>query len=482
VRVPVFRKTFLSHAVFVAFSLAAIAAASSGTVGQESIAAGGSIVNDTVWEGTIRVERSVSVVAGARLTIRPGSRVLFADGTELNVAGTLLAVGTSGNPIRFMSADPVPEKGRWKGISLAGTGEGSVLTACVVTHAEGVRILAGGHEFAGCALDNGVTGIFVASGAFAKITGSTISDMTGFGVDCQKGAAPIIDNNIIRGCGTIGVNAQRDSGPRVTSNTITGCDVGISYNSPTPSPEGNRIEYNRVGIGFTNVGGDMYVARSRFAGNGTGLWLENFSSPRIEGNIFDNNDIGIFCYRSSSPGIVRNRIVRNRQGIVCQQLSEPRIVGNDLAENGKGVFLTLSSYAVMNGNNFDNNAVQIELGVMSHDWEVKVGRKPVRGGAMRGAGMSERLGRPAPTSTPSSDAAVGSGIVDATGNWWGDRDTAGMEARGADANIGSLIDGRDTGPRKSEGYEGEFARDRIDYSQWKAKRIPDAGIPGEPVR
>jgi hypothetical protein len=192
--------------------------------------------------------------------------------------------------------------------------------------------------------------------------------------------------------------------------------------------------------------------------------------------------VGIFCFKSSSPGILRNRIVRNRQGIVCQQLSEPRIVANEFAGNGKGVFLTLSSYAVVNGNNFDNNAIQVELGVMSHEWEVKVGRKPVRGGAMRGAGMSERLGRPPPTSTPSSDAAVGSGVVDATGNWWGERDTAEMEAKGGDANIGSLVDGRDSAPQKSEGYEGEFARDRIDYSQWKKRRIPDAGIPGEPAR
>lgn len=480
--VPVSRKTFLSCAVFVALSSLAIAAKSSGAVAQPPIVAGGSIDIDTVWEGTIRVERAVSVNAGIRLTIRPGTRVLFAAGTGLTVAGTLRAAGSSARPIRFLPADPDPGKGRWAGIGLSGTGEGSILAACVVTRAEGVRILAGKHEVAGCALVDGVTGILVGHGAFARITGCTISGMTAFGIDCQKGAAPVIDNNTIRNCGTFGVNAQRDSAPGVSNNAITGCDIGISYASPAPSPEGNRFENNRIGIGVNNVGGDMSVGRSRFVGNGTGLWIENFSSPRVEGNVFDNNGVGIFCYRSSSPGIVNNRIVRNRQGIVCRQLSEPRVVANELADNGTGVFLTLSSYAVMNGNNFDNNAVQIELGVMSHDWEVKIGRKPVRGDAMRGAGMSERLGGPRPASTPSSDAAVGSGTVDATGNWWGERDTAEMASKGPDANIGALIDGRDVPPQKSEGYEGEFARDRIDYSQWRAKRIPEAGLPGEQVR
>ncbi len=475
-RVP--RSSILVYAILAAVSSHAIAGASPDTAGQARGAVGGSIDIDTVWEGTVAVERPVSVSAGVRLTVRPGARLVFSDGAELNVDGTLLARGTPGDPIRFMSAGRTPGKGSWKGITLSGTGEGSVLTGCVVTNAEGVRVLAGAHEFAGCTFKDGVTGLSVAMGAFARITGSTISDMTGVGVDCQRQAGPIVDNNIIRNCGAFGVNAQRNAVPRVTNNTISGCDVGVSYSSPAPSPEGNRLENNRIGIGLNDVGIEMSVSRNRFVGNVTGLWAQHFSSPRIEGNVFDNNGVGIFCYRSSSPGIVRNRMVRNRQGIVCQHLSEPRIVANELASNGTGVFLTLSSYAVVNGNNFDNNAVQIELGVMSHDWEVRAGRKPARGETARRAGQARQWEMPAPGNTPSADAAIGSGVVDATGNWWGDRDTAEMNAKGAHADIGALIDGRDVAPQQSEGYEGVFARDKIDYGGWKTKRIPAAGVPG----
>lgn len=470
------RNSILLYAIFAGVSLQAIAVDSPDTARQPRAAVGGTIDNDAVWEGTIAVETPVSVNAGVRLTIRPGARILFSDGAGLNVAGALLARGTPGNPIRFMSAGRTPGKGSWKGIALSGTGEGSALIRCVVTNAEGVRVLAGAHEIAGCDIEDGATGISVAKGAFARIAGSTISGMAGVGVDCLGQAAPIVDNNIIRNCGTFGVNAERDARPRVTNNTISGCDVGISYGSPAPSPEGNRLENNRVGVGVSEVGGEMSVSRNRFVGNVTGLWVERFSSPRIEGNVFDNNGVGIFCYASSSPGLVRNRIIRNRRGIICQQLSEPEIVANELAGNETGVFLTFSSYAVMNGNNFDNNAVQIELGVMSHDWEVKVGGKPERGETARRRGQRQRLGTPASESAPSSDTAIGTGIVDATGNWWGDRDTAEMNAKGADANIGSLIDGRDVPPQPSEGYEGVFARDRIDYSRWKTKRIPDAGL------
>lgn len=472
------RTSLLLCAIFAATASHAIAVASPGTAGQARAAAGGTIDSDTVWEGAVAVERPVSVNAGVRLTISPGARLLFSDGAELSVAGTLLARGSPGNPIRFMSAGRTPGTGRWKGITLNGTGESSALTGCVVTDFESVRVLAGAHEFSGCTLKDGVTGIWVARRASARITGSTISDMAEVGVDCQWQAAAVVDNNIIRNCGKFGVHAQRDAGPRVTNNTISGCDVGVSYSSPAPSPEGNRLENNRIGIGLTDARGNMSVSRSRFVGNGTGLWVQNFSSPRVEGNLFDNNEVGIFCDRSSSPGIARNRIVRNRRGIVCQQLSEPGIVANELAGNGTGVFLTLSSYAVMNGNNFDNNAVQVELGVMSHEWEVKAGGKPERGETARRTGQRQRWGMPPSRGAPSSDAAVGPGVVDARGNWWGERDTGEMSAKGADDNIGSLIDGRDVPPQQSEGYEGEFARDRIDYGRWKETRIPDAGIPG----
>ena len=80
------------------------------------------ILDDTVWQGRIVIDGSVRVVKGARLTIQPGTDISFirrdldqdglGDGT-LIVEGSLTAVGTVAEPIRFRSNEPNPRPGDW---------------------------------------------------------------------------------------------------------------------------------------------------------------------------------------------------------------------------------------------------------------------------------------------------------------------------------------------------------------------------------
>lgn len=80
------------------------------------------ILVDTVWQGRIVIDGSVRVVKGARLTIQPGTDISFVrrdldqdglgDGT-LIVEGSLTAVGTVAEPIRFRSNEPNPRPGDW---------------------------------------------------------------------------------------------------------------------------------------------------------------------------------------------------------------------------------------------------------------------------------------------------------------------------------------------------------------------------------
>lgn len=439
----------------------------------------GEIDNAVVWEGEILVEGTVSVGPGGRLDIRPGSVVRFGREAGLDVAGTLRAEGADGNPVRFRSADPVPSKGAWKGIAFAGTAAGSVLRNAVVSSADAIRVLAGSAEIDGCTIEEGRSGVVVGKGAALRIRGTTIAGMEGNGVDCQAGSRVAVDDCTIRGCGKAGVEAQRNSAPEVRRNTVSGCNVGIRYGSPAPAPEGNRLDNNVAGMFLNNAGDDMSVLGNRFTRNGVGLHAENFSSPRIEGNEFEDNDAAIFCFRSSAPRISRNRIVRNRNGIVCSQLSAARILGNEIGGNGVGVLLTLSSYASANGNNFDNNTVQMKLDNMSRDWERRSGRKPERGAQARNLGRAERgVAPPSDQGGGAGEAhAEGVDFVDATGNWWGQKDTAEMAEKGPAANIGSLLDVHDVPTRTYKGYSGEFAQDRIEYKGWKSSRIPDAGLP-----
>lgn len=80
------------------------------------------IVTDTLWSGTIVIDGQVKVFKGATLTIAPGTDIAFVhrdddkdglgDGT-LIIEGSLQAIGTQAQPIRFHSAAPEPQPGDW---------------------------------------------------------------------------------------------------------------------------------------------------------------------------------------------------------------------------------------------------------------------------------------------------------------------------------------------------------------------------------
>jgi hypothetical protein len=81
------------------------------------------IDGEAVWSGEVRIHGVVTVKKSGRLTILPGTRVLFeridrdGDGigdSELLVEGALLARGTAGAPILFSSAEREPQKADWK--------------------------------------------------------------------------------------------------------------------------------------------------------------------------------------------------------------------------------------------------------------------------------------------------------------------------------------------------------------------------------
>jgi hypothetical protein len=81
---------------------------------------------------------------------------------------------------------------------------------------------------------------------------------------------------------------------------------------------------------------------------------------------------------------------------------------------------------------------------------------------------------------PGEEEGALSPEVDATGNWWGEKTTAEMEAKGEDGNISSIVDGHDVPVRVYEGDPEEYVQDRVNYSGWAKERIPGAGLPVVP--
>jgi len=102
----------------------------------------GIIDKDMTWSGYILITGKVTVAKGVNLTIDPGTIVRFkhwrpgyADPRrriQLNIDGTLRAVGTPQEPIRFTSDVPEPEHSDWMGINFNLSSGGSIMDSCIV--------------------------------------------------------------------------------------------------------------------------------------------------------------------------------------------------------------------------------------------------------------------------------------------------------------------------------------------------------------
>lgn len=435
---------------------------------------------DTSWEGKVRVERSVTVRRGATLTVKPGAEVVFARGAGLTAEGVLVAKGSAKAPVRFVSEAESPSAGEWEGIRFTESSAGSILSHCLILGAAAVDVSGQRIEIVNCEIGKGKAGLIIRRRSRPVVTGNTILEMSEGGIHCAQESSPRIEKNVLRSCGPFGILSDRSAAPVVRENEIADCERGLVFTGVIPPVEGNVLRENGVGLSSLTSGNLQVIRGNRFEGNETGLLCEQYSEPRIEGNSFSGNAAGLVCYRSSSPRILNNEFSGNEIGIICRQFCRPRIIANEIRGNGKGIFLTLSSYAVVNGNNIHGNEVQMELGLMSSDWERKTAGKPLRGSAAQQANQASRGIASSPPGDGGKEEEAVKASVDATGNWWGEKDTGEMERNGPEANIGGLVDYYDAPVHPSEGYPGLFEQDRIRYEGWRKSRVPDAGLPPGP--
>ncbi len=125
---------------------------------------GGTIASDTVWTSDYiyNVTSNVSVSQGKTLTIEPGTTIKFNKDRAIIVNGTLVADGSTSNPIRFTSAVTNPQPGDWgiagnflyAGIIFSSTSQpaildvdgnyvsGSILRHAIVEYSKGIELSA----------------------------------------------------------------------------------------------------------------------------------------------------------------------------------------------------------------------------------------------------------------------------------------------------------------------------------------------------
>ncbi|HSH13072.1 MAG TPA: right-handed parallel beta-helix repeat-containing protein, partial [Desulfurivibrionaceae bacterium] len=168
------------------------------------------LVEDTLWQGEVRMEEDVLVPTGVTLTIAAGTRVLVqpADNTkidpeylshqtELLVRGRLLVKGGEGGRVKFL-AEGGPAPSRWAGFIVDG-GE-TVLAGLDLQDADAaLTVIAGRAGLEDCRLAGNRYGV-VAQSEQAKVAATaTIIEKNDYGVMLFDGAAvSLTDGSVAR--------------------------------------------------------------------------------------------------------------------------------------------------------------------------------------------------------------------------------------------------------------------------------------------
>lgn len=124
------------------------------------IEVGGTIYSDTTWAGpdTVLVTASVRVDFEARLTIEPGTVVLFQPARGLAVNGEFRVQGTETDRVLFSSSSDTaggsPQAGQWTGLNLMAPSSGSIDYCDIKYPADGILTYAGFLETRHCTVSN----------------------------------------------------------------------------------------------------------------------------------------------------------------------------------------------------------------------------------------------------------------------------------------------------------------------------------------
>lgn len=133
-----------------AFIVAALCFSVFGCLASQGQVVSGTLHGDLVWQGEVLISGDVVLEEDVRLTILPGTRVLFLSsedgqgalsehpyfpGNELLIKGYVTAIGTPESPIVFASANPAAKAGSWGAINLEGSPE-AIFEYCLFRQAD----------------------------------------------------------------------------------------------------------------------------------------------------------------------------------------------------------------------------------------------------------------------------------------------------------------------------------------------------------
>jgi len=300
----------------------------------------GPISVNTTWaaaDSPFIVVDSVTVEAGATLTVEPGVVVRANADRAINVVGQLVAIGNPTVTLLFTVNATAPPAQRWSGIHAYGGGRVQIENATIEFAGRGVYLdyspfgtYGDRSEVKNSLLRHNLEGVFA---FYSKVLleGNSFVD-NGEGVTLQSMAEAFVLRNAFE---------------NQANNSI------LVYNTPNMSAGGLRIEGNTIvrsvmGIQVTGAYQEFFIVGNDISLQGeAGIWITSSRYGRVEGNrIHDNfgtmGGAGTGLAVASSPG---DPLVGDGTRVRC----------NEFLSNGVGESVSGSSGVLTHGNNFLNN-------------------------------------------------------------------------------------------------------------------------------
>jgi len=272
-----------------------------------------------------RLTGDVTIPAGSVLTIEPGVIVQATGNFRINAEGSIQAVGTETDSIRFEN-DQNPPTNLWKGIRLENDTEVSNFMHIVVEYAEyGINAVDSPIEVSYSRFSHNQRGLHL------------------FGIGNPDPAPMNVHHNIIEHTQQNGILIPQDSNAWVHHNevryngTVTQYYGAIQLANQSPGGQNNPIiEHNYIHSNFKQgitawdvVGAGAINATIRYnhiEGNLTGIYLLNSS-----GIVHDNMIINNFIPGDSNSGAGM---------MIGGATSMPYIAGNTITGNFTGFYIT----------------------------------------------------------------------------------------------------------------------------------------------
>ena len=270
---------------------------------------------------------------------------------------------------------------------------------------------------------NNIFGIFVGGGATANIHDNTIADVRDnpfsgaqHGVAIQVGRSSsvgtaTIDNNTIEDYQKNGITVNgTGSSAIITDNTVTGAGP-----TTTIAQNGIQISGGATGtISGNTVTGNYWTLNDDWTSTGI-LLYEAGEGVVVEGNTVDNNQVNVYAYASDNVTIKKNTISNATEwdGIDLYDVNGASVEGNILSGSSyDGIWIggTTSNISITNNKFLNNGNGSSAAGDPAaggiHVTDGDLGTMTIAGNLFDGNQVGV-----------SND--TGSGILDASGNWWG---------------------------------------------------------------